>query len=823
MSILKIMSDTNCSVRCDFQEVGNIQVGELFKLQLKKGCYILEFLVEDVVICAMDYTIETNDEEPLLRLNIKEQAEKKIREQKYIRNKSAKMNIDVDNNHFILDNEANNPVALPKEYVLYYQSADGKYTEDEAGLIPFYTTVKEEKIKNGETYQIEKTLYGSLNKLGKVVIKPIYTTPVVFYNDVITKTTRDKTRYYLNHYGEEIGLSYLNTDAYTINKPLDKKCDLFIAQSTEDELLWGVVRYDKKIIVSISNKTIYENTDNFIWALKGDTLSIYDNEGKWIKSIRYVDLGEIDLPYRRKHQNYVFVHKEAVAVRVSGYWGLYDFDGDVKKPHIYKLLDAYWVYSDFDYESGKEFLTGDGYGSSPLMFVKKKNGGYGIININVFDVSNGILDINNIKEVIPCKYDAVYSNDGKRIEELKENFFQQYEQDNDRNWVEGIGDDILFVNYCDGLMECDYFCDRMLSFCKKEKEEHFVCKEFNQYFYIDKVGKYHLRKEYRDSCTYEKVNLFRIHAGYDVFCGGYVFTTAIEAVNGNHHVIFINEYSIGDDRGGYISWTTYPTCRFEIDADFDVILGIKIEFEFENVVSLRIRKNNIIVNLVVELFCSEEGSSTPNKYDYPIIKNMLVKGSHVEEIKLLYLFFDTETTGMPNNYKAPSSDTNNWPRLVQLAWILADEEGNRIHTGNFIIKPEDFVIPIDATKVHGITTQRAKEEGISLAEAIEQFKTDMDVATFIVGHNIEFDKKIVGAEMIRLGMKDELEKKKSYCTMQSSIDFCKIPDKYGYKYPKLQELYRKLFGKNFEDAHNAMSDIEATEKCFWELRKRKLI
>ena len=189
----------------------------------------------------------------------------------------------------------------------------------------------------------------------------------------------------------------------------------------------------------------------------------------------------------------------------------------------------------------------------------------------------------------------------------------------------------------------------------------------------------------------------------------------------------------------------------------------------------------------------------------------------------LFLFFDTETTGVPLNYKAPSSDTQNWPRLVQLAWILTDEEGNRIHMGNLIVKPDGFVIPVDATKVHGITTQRAKEEGVPLAEAIDQFKADLDVATLIVGHNIEFDKKIVGAEMIRLGMKDELEKKKSYCTMQTSIDFCKIPGKYGYKYPKLQELYRKLFSKDFEDAHNALSDIEATEKCFWELRKRQLI
>ena len=98
-------------------------------------------------------------------------------------------------------------------------------------------------------------------------------------------------------------------------------------------------------------------------------------------------------------------------------------------------------------------------------------------------------------------------------------------------------------------------------------------------------------------------------------------------------------------------------------------------------------------------------------------------------------------------------------------------------------------------------------------------------ATFIVGHNVEFDKKIVGAELVRLGMRDVLDTKISYCTMQASIDLCKIPSSYGYGYnfPKLQELYKKLFGTEFDDAHNAMSDIEATEKCFWELKKRNLL
>lgn len=209
----------------------------------------------------------------------------------------------------------------------------------------------------------------------------------------------------------------------------------------------------------------------------------------------------------------------------------------------------------------------------------------------------------------------------------------------------------------------------------------------------------------------------------------------------------------------------------------------------------------------------------------PNLKDKLVEQGQmtIKETKDRLLFFDTETTGVPLNYKASSSDTKNWPRLVQLAWVLTDEEGNRIHTGNLIVKPEGFIIPTDATRVHGITTQRANEEGVPLAEVIEQFKADLDVATYIVGHNIEFDKKIMGAEMIRLGMKDIMDSKKSYCTMQSSINFCKILGKYGYKYPKLQELYKKLFGTEFDNAHDAMNDIEATEKCFWEMRRRNLI
>ena len=188
-----------------------------------------------------------------------------------------------------------------------------------------------------------------------------------------------------------------------------------------------------------------------------------------------------------------------------------------------------------------------------------------------------------------------------------------------------------------------------------------------------------------------------------------------------------------------------------------------------------------------------------------------------------YIFFDTETTGVPRDYNAPASNTRNWPRLVQLGWIVTDEEGNVLSQGNEIVKPEGFVIPADAARVHGITTEKAQRDGKPLREVIEAFLKDAKGVKCIVGHNISFDQKVVGAELYRLGLPDTISTAKSLCTMQAGTDYCKIPGYYGYKWPKLQELHYKLFGCDFEDAHDAMADITATKKCFFEMRKRGLI
>ena len=183
-------------------------------------------------------------------------------------------------------------------------------------------------------------------------------------------------------------------------------------------------------------------------------------------------------------------------------------------------------------------------------------------------------------------------------------------------------------------------------------------------------------------------------------------------------------------------------------------------------------------------------------------------------------FFDTETTGLPRDWNAPlnSRTLSNWPRMVQLAWLLCDEAGNELASASRIIRPEGYVIPPEAAKVHGITTERALAEGIALAAALDEVLPHIEKAAFAVAHNIAFDEKILGAEYLRLGRPTPFLKKPMHCTMKESTQFCAIPGLYGFKYPNLTELHRKLFKKAFAGAHDAFADVRACKAVYFELR-----
>ena len=190
----------------------------------------------------------------------------------------------------------------------------------------------------------------------------------------------------------------------------------------------------------------------------------------------------------------------------------------------------------------------------------------------------------------------------------------------------------------------------------------------------------------------------------------------------------------------------------------------------------------------------------------------------------MYLTFDSETTGLPKNFKAPISDSENWPRLVQLAWQINDKEGKLINNKSFLIKPDNFTIPYNSEKIHGISTQIALEKGIGLIIALKDFEEDLKKCKYIIGHNINFDKNILGAEFYRKNIESNLLNKISIDTGHISKQYCNLKGGLGggLKMPKLIELYEILFGKKFSDAHDAAYDVNATAKSFFYLLQKEV-
>ena len=191
----------------------------------------------------------------------------------------------------------------------------------------------------------------------------------------------------------------------------------------------------------------------------------------------------------------------------------------------------------------------------------------------------------------------------------------------------------------------------------------------------------------------------------------------------------------------------------------------------------------------------------------------------------MYLIFDTETTGVPHNKTAPITDLDNWPRLVQLAWQLHDKNGKLLNRNNLIVKPEGYDIPYKAEQIHGISTKRAMEEGHGLMDVLGLFIQDLAKTSWLVGHNIEFDINIIGAEFIRKQLAPEqFINLAKVDTGISSTEFCALTGGIGgrLKMPRLVELHEKLFGKDFGDAHDAAYDVAATARCYFGLLKKNV-
>ena len=196
-----------------------------------------------------------------------------------------------------------------------------------------------------------------------------------------------------------------------------------------------------------------------------------------------------------------------------------------------------------------------------------------------------------------------------------------------------------------------------------------------------------------------------------------------------------------------------------------------------------------------------------------------------------YLFYDTETSGFITSKKTFDDPTQAF--AVQLAALLCDSSGNELAEVNQIIKAKGRFIDPRTTEIHGITNEIADSKGIEENEVLEEYAKLLETEPMRICHNVKFDEKFLD-QMFQRNLPKLTDYGRSRYYLENTL-FCTMSDKRiktwcdarnvkGHiKAPRLDELYQKLFEKDFEDAHDAMADTRATKDCFYELIKRGII
>lgn len=194
------------------------------------------------------------------------------------------------------------------------------------------------------------------------------------------------------------------------------------------------------------------------------------------------------------------------------------------------------------------------------------------------------------------------------------------------------------------------------------------------------------------------------------------------------------------------------------------------------------------------------------------------------------LFYDFETTGLVD-FKVPSR-AEHQPHIVQLAAILADDDGVTIASVDLIAKPDGWDIPKEASDVHGITTEQAMDFGIPERLLVLLLRQLWQISTLRIGHNQSFDARIMRIALFRFYDRktaDEWKAGPAYCTCDKSTQLCARPPTekmmaaghHNFKRPNLAEAYLAATGKEIEGAHSAMPDVLACKAVFEWIRRKE--
>lgn len=327
-----------------------------------------------------------------------------------------------------------------------------------------------------------------------------------------------------------------------------------------------------------------------------------------------------------------------------------------------------------------------------------------------------------------------------------------------------------------------------------------------------------------------------VYGGYDVI--GKVPEEIIIPFNWDYARVFYSERNTiiavgnknGDKVGNYLGTTDGLKCaimdtkeRLLCNFIFD---KITIGFSCQDL-CFHIGEFHADVNLIKDDLIY---SAPFLNYDYYDIDGRRFYGTPFKNVRL---FVDTETTGLPLDENKSFENIENWPFLVQVALIIEDDNYGILAKRNIILKPDVYKIPEASIKVHGITNDMAIKEGDERNRVISFLDAVLYNSDVIIGHNVSFDLNVIKSEIVRVkGIENAMFYKKKHNiidTMNLGTNICKIPNvsfyshnMQPYKYPKLDELYYKLFKRHFENQHDAMADIQATYDCYYELLKNKL-
>jgi DNA polymerase-3 subunit epsilon len=193
------------------------------------------------------------------------------------------------------------------------------------------------------------------------------------------------------------------------------------------------------------------------------------------------------------------------------------------------------------------------------------------------------------------------------------------------------------------------------------------------------------------------------------------------------------------------------------------------------------------------------------------------------------LFFDVETNGLPKNWRAPVTDLDNWPEVVTIAWAICLQDGTTISENYFMLGRQDVISTMwskEAEKVHGVSHKASTEYGYNRVYVLRQFAKIAKASDVIVAHNLSFDSAVTQADHLRTVKGELILPKEQVCTMRTSTELCAIPSPGrpgSYKWPKLEELHRHLFQRDFDGAHNALEDVRACIRCYFEMKKLEVL